>query len=59
MTGVQTCALPISLVVPLIATFPLFTVVLSVIAFGRLENGFRLAGGTVLTVAGVVLILIG
>ena len=50
---------PVSLVVPLIATFPLFTVVLSVIAFGRLENGFRLAGGTVLTVAGVVLILIG
>lgn len=50
---------PVSLVVPLIATFPLFTVVLSVIAFGKLENGFRLAGGTILTVAGVVLILIG
>jgi drug/metabolite transporter (DMT)-like permease len=50
---------PVSLVAPLIATFPLFTVVLSVIAFGKLENGFRLAGGTVLTVAGVVLILIG
>ncbi|MEW6453429.1 MAG: DMT family transporter [Pseudomonadota bacterium] len=50
---------PVSLVVPLIATFPLFTVVLSVIAFGKLENGLRLAGGTVLTVAGVVLILIG
>lgn len=50
---------PVSLVVPLIATFPLFTVVLSVIAFGKLENGLRLAAGTVLTVAGVVLILIG
>jgi drug/metabolite transporter (DMT)-like permease len=50
---------PVSLVAPLIATFPLFTVVMSVIAFGRLENGLRLAGGTILTVAGVVLILIG
>ena len=50
---------PVSLVAPLIATFPLFTVVMSVIAFGKLENGLRLAGGTVLTVAGVVLILIG
>jgi drug/metabolite transporter (DMT)-like permease len=50
---------PVSLVAPLIATFPLFTVVMSVIAFGKLENGLRLAGGTILTVAGVVLILIG
>ena len=50
---------PVSLVAPLIATYPLVTVVLSIIVFRNLENGLRLASGTVLTVAGVILILVG
>ena len=50
---------PVSLVAPLIATYPLVTVVLSIMVFRNLENGLRLAGGTALTVAGVILILVG
>lgn len=50
---------PVALVAPLIATYPLMTVGLSALAFGRLENAARLAAGTALTVVGVVLLLVG
>ena len=50
---------PVSLVAPLIATYPLLTVALSGLALGRVENAARLAGGTAVTVAGVALLLVG
>jgi drug/metabolite transporter (DMT)-like permease len=50
---------PVSLVAPLYATYPLFTVGLSVIFLGNVKITFRLIAGTVLTVGGVVLVLLG
>jgi drug/metabolite transporter (DMT)-like permease len=50
---------PVSLVAPLYATYPLFTVGLSVIFLGNVRITFRLVAGTALTVGGVVLVLMG
>jgi drug/metabolite transporter (DMT)-like permease len=50
---------PVSLVAPLVATYPLVTVGLGALAFGGGEGAMRLAAGTALTVAGVVLLLVG
>ena len=50
---------PVSLVAPLYATYPLFTVGLSVLFLGNVRITFRLIAGTALTVGGVVLILVG
>jgi drug/metabolite transporter (DMT)-like permease len=50
---------PVSLVTPLYATYPLFTVGLSVIFLGNVRITWRLVTGTALTVGGVVLVLIG
>lgn len=50
---------PVSLVAPLVATYPLVTVALGAVVFRAGAGGLRLAAGTVLTVAGVVLLLVG
>ena len=50
---------PVSLVAPLVATYPLVTVALSVLFLGNVKITSRLVAGTALTVGGVVLILIG
>jgi drug/metabolite transporter (DMT)-like permease len=50
---------PVSLVAPLYATYPLFTVGMSAIFLGNVRITPRLVAGTALTVGGVVLILIG
>jgi drug/metabolite transporter (DMT)-like permease len=50
---------PVSLVAPLVATYPLMTVALSALMLGKVEGAARLAAGTALTVAGVVLLLVG
>ncbi len=50
---------PVSLVAPLYATYPLFTVGLSVLFLGNVKITWRLVAGTLLTVGGVVLILAG
>jgi drug/metabolite transporter (DMT)-like permease len=50
---------PVSLVAPLYATYPLFTVGMSVIFLGNVKITWRLVAGTLLTVGGVVLILAG
>ena len=50
---------PVSLVVPLVATYPLVTVALSALLFGQTKVTLKLTAGTALTVAGVVLILVG
>jgi drug/metabolite transporter (DMT)-like permease len=50
---------PVSLVAPLYATYPLFTVGMSAIFLGNIRITFRLIAGTLLTVGGVVLILVG
>jgi len=50
---------PVSLVVPLVATYPLVTVGLSTLVLGNVKITFRIAAATAFTVAGVVLILIG
>jgi drug/metabolite transporter (DMT)-like permease len=49
----------VSVVVPIIASYPMFTVALNMLVFGRSEGALRLAAGSALTVSGVVLILIG
>jgi drug/metabolite transporter (DMT)-like permease len=49
----------VSLVAPLVATYPLMTVALSALMLGRVDGAARLAAGTALTVAGVVLLLVG
>jgi len=49
----------VSLVAPLVATYPLMTVGLGTLVLGRVDGATRLAGGTALTVAGVVLLLVG
>jgi drug/metabolite transporter (DMT)-like permease len=50
---------PITLVAPLIATYPLVTMGLSAIVLTNVRITARLAAGTALAVGGVVLILIG
>ena len=45
---------PVSLVAPLVATYPLLTVPLSMLILGRAEIGTRLVAGTALTVVGVI-----
>ena len=50
---------PVSLVAPLYATYPLFTVGMSLLFLGNVRITFRLVAGTLLTVGGVVLILVG
>ena len=48
---------PVSLVAPLFATYPLFTVGMSLIFLGNVKITWRLVGGDALTVGGVVLML--
>lgn len=50
---------PVLLVAPLYATYPLFTVGMSVLFLGNVKITFRLVAGTALTVGGVVLVLLG
>ena len=50
---------PVSLVAPLYATYPLFTVGMSALFLGNVKITWRLAAGTLLAVGGVVLILVG
>jgi drug/metabolite transporter (DMT)-like permease len=50
---------PVLLVAPLYATYPLFTVGMSVLFLGNVKITFRLIAGTALTVGGVVLVLLG
>ena len=50
---------PITLVAPIVATFPLVTVLLSTIMLKHIEITPRIIGGTLLTVAGVALVLAG
>jgi drug/metabolite transporter (DMT)-like permease len=50
---------PVLLVAPLYATYPLFTVGMSVLFLGNVKITFRLVAGTALTVGGVVLVLVG
>ncbi len=50
---------PVSLVAPLVATYPLMTVGLSALMLGKVEGSARFAAGTALTVVGVVLLLVG
>ena len=50
---------PITVVAPIVATFPMVTVGVSALAFGRVEAGFQRAAGAALTVSGVVLLLVG
>jgi drug/metabolite transporter (DMT)-like permease len=50
---------PVSLVAPLVATYPLVTVGLSALVLGHVKATMRLVTGTALAVAGVILILVG
>ena len=50
---------PVSLVAPLVATYPLMTVGLSALMLGKVERSARLAAGTAFTVVGVALLLVG
>lgn len=50
---------PVSLVAPLYATYPLFTVGMSLIFLGNVRITWRLIAGTLLTVGGVVVIMAG
>ena len=49
----------ISVVVPIIAAYPMVTVGLNMLVFGRTQGAMRLAAGAAITVVGVVLILVG
>jgi drug/metabolite transporter (DMT)-like permease len=49
----------VALVSPLVATYPLVTVVGSMLFLGKVEGGARLALGVALTVAGVALLIAG
>jgi drug/metabolite transporter (DMT)-like permease len=49
----------VALVSPLVATYPLVTVVGSTFLFGKVEGGMQLALGVALTVAGVALLIAG
>jgi hypothetical protein len=48
---------PVALVAPLVATYPLVTIVGSMLLHGRIEGGSWLAIGVALTVLGVMLLL--
>ena len=50
---------PVSLVAPLVATYPLVTVGLSALLLAHVRITARLVAGVIVTVAGVVLILTG
>jgi drug/metabolite transporter (DMT)-like permease len=50
---------PITLVAPLVAIYPLVTVILSAVALRHVRITARIVAGTMLTVAGVALVLIG
>jgi drug/metabolite transporter (DMT)-like permease len=50
---------PITLVAPLVAIYPLVTVVLSAIMLRHVRITARIIAATVLTVAGVALVLAG
>ena len=50
---------PVALVSPLVATYPLVTVVTTMLFLGRIDGGMRLVLAVVLTVAGVALLLAG
>lgn len=50
---------PVTLVSPLIATFPLATIALSAIVYRRIDGGIRLIFGVALTVLGVALLIAG
>ena len=50
---------PITLVAPLVAVYPLVTVLLSAIVLRQVRITARIVAGTALTVAGVALVLIG
>jgi drug/metabolite transporter (DMT)-like permease len=50
---------PVTLVAPLVAIYPLVTVILSAIMLKHVAITRRIVAGTVLTVAGVALVLIG
>jgi drug/metabolite transporter (DMT)-like permease len=49
----------VALVSPLVATYPLVTVVGSTLLFGKVEGGLQLALGVALTVVGVALLIAG
>jgi uncharacterized membrane protein len=49
----------VSVVVPIVAAYPMVTVGLNMLVFGRSQGALRLAAGAALTVAGVALILMG
>ena len=49
----------VSVVVPIIAAYPMVTVGLNMLVLGRTQGAFRLAAGAAMTVGGVVLILVG
>ena len=50
---------PVVLVSPLVATYPLVTVVGTMLFLGRIDGGAQLAVAVALTVAGVALLLVG
>lgn len=50
---------PVTLVSPLIATFPLATIAISAILYRRVDGGPRLVSGVAFTVAGVALLIAG
>jgi drug/metabolite transporter (DMT)-like permease len=50
---------PVALVAPLVATYPLMTVGLGASMLAKVDGAVRLAVGTGITVAGVVLLLVG
>jgi drug/metabolite transporter (DMT)-like permease len=50
---------PVTQVAPLVATYPLITVGLSALLLAHVKITLRLVAGTAMTVAGVVLILVG
>jgi uncharacterized membrane protein len=50
---------PITTIAPLLATYPLVTVALSALVLSHVRMTARLIAGTLLTVGGVVLVLLG
>ncbi len=50
---------PVTLVSPLIATFPLATIAISAALYHHIDGGWRLVFGVALTVAGVALLIAG
>jgi len=49
----------VALVSPLVATYPLATVLFSAVLLGKLDSGIRLAIGAMVTVTGIVLLISG